>query len=222
MSILFSEQTDIRHLTLEKGILYPSDEELVMMILGTGTKGSPVEKLAQDVIRCLRTSNSENRIKNLCKIKGMGTGKALSIVSALELGRRQNNHKGIKIKTPSDVIPFVRNYSVEKKEHFISITVNGGHEIIQIRVISVGTVNQTLVHPREIFSDALKENAAAIVICHNHPSGDCTPSDADISTTHRLMQAAEIMGISLLDHIIFSGTSYFSFLENNLLYTDEN
>lgn len=220
MSILFSEQTDIRHLTLEKGILYPSDEELVMMILGTGTKGSPVEKLAQDVIRCLRTSSSENRIKNLCKIKGMGTGKALSIVSALELGRRQNNHKGIKIKTPSDVIPFVRNYSVEKKEHFISITVNGGHEIIQIRVISVGTVNQTLVHPREIFSDALKENAAAIVICHNHPSGDCTPSDADIGTTHRLMQAAEIMGISLLDHIIFSGTSYFSFLENNLLYTD--
>ena len=79
MSILFSEQTDIRHLTLEKGILYPSDEELVMMILGTGTKGSPVEKLAQDVIRCLRTSSSENRIKNLCKIKGMGTGKVLKL-----------------------------------------------------------------------------------------------------------------------------------------------
>lgn len=192
------------------------------MILGSGTKGIPIQQLSQKVIQCLRTSSPESVIKNLCKIKGMGIGKALCIASAIELGRRHNNHKGALIKSPADTIPFIRNFSMEKKEHFICVTLNGGHEIIQIRVISVGTVNQALVHPREIFSDALKENAAAIIICHNHPSGNCKPSDADIETTQRIMEASEIMGITLLDHIIFSATSYFSFLENKLLFTDEN
>lgn len=222
MTILDNNNPNIRELTLQHGIEYPSDEELVMMILGAGTKGIPIKILAKKVIDCINHSHPEDLIKNLCKVKGMGTGKALSIASSIELGRRQNNHKAVLLKRPRDVLPFVQRYSMEKKEHFLCITVNGGHEIIQIRVISVGTVNQTIVHPREIFSDALKENAAAIVICHNHPSGNCTPSEADIETTVRIRQASEILGITLLDHIIFSSNSYFSFLENKVLFTDEN
>lgn len=92
---------------------------------------------------------------------------------------------------------------------------------MQIRVASVGTINRTLVHPREIFSEALVENAAAMIVCHNHPSGSCEPSREDVETTQTLIEASRIIGISLLDHIILDRDSYFSFLEHGLLFTQE-
>ena len=106
---------------------------------------------------------------------------------------------------------------MQNQEHFLCITLNGGHEILQIRVVSVGTINQTIVHPREIFSEALIQNAAAIIVAHNHPSGNCQPSDQDIKTTQTLLQCSDFLGINLLDHIIFSRTSYYSFIEHNML-----
>ncbi|MBQ5999765.1 MAG: DNA repair protein RadC [Treponema sp.] len=211
---------DVREQTLKHGLLFPTDEELIMMILGTGTKEYPVEYLSRIIINTLNSSNEENFVQNLIKIKGMGPGKALAIASAIELGRRRNRHKEALIKKPKDIIPFIQGYSMNQKEHFLCVTLNGGNEIIQIRVISVGTVNKTIVHPREIFSEALKENAAAIVVCHNHPSGNCRPSEEDIETTKTIKASADILGITILDHIIFSKNSYFSFLENDLLFTD--
>ncbi len=208
---------DIRELTLKHGIEYPSDVELVMMILGSGIKGIPVEKLSEQVVKILAKTNRESIVTNLLQIKGMGTGKALAVASAIELGRRRNNHKNALIKTPKDVIPFIQNYSMQNQEHFLCITLNGGHEILQIRVVSVGTINQTIVHPREIFSEALIQNAAAIIVAHNHPSGNCQPSDQDIKTTQTLLQCSDFLGINLLDHIIFSRTSYYSFIEHNML-----
>lgn len=208
---------DIRELTLKHGIEYPSDVELVMMILGSGIKGIPVEKLSEQVAKILLRTNRESLITNLLQIKGMGVGKALAVASAIELGRRRNNHKNVLVKKPKDVIPFIQNYSMQNQEHFLCITLNGGHEILQIRVVSVGTINQTIVHPREVFSEALIENAAAIIVAHNHPSGNCEPSDQDIKTTRTLAECSEFLGISLLDHIIFSRTSYYSFLEHEML-----
>ncbi len=208
---------DIRELTLQHGIEYPSDSELVMMILGSGTKGIPVEKLSEQVVKTLMSTNRENIVEKLLKIKGMGTGKALAVASAIELGRRRNNHKNAILTKPKDVIPFIQNYSMQAQEHFLCITLNGGHEIMQIRVVSVGTINQTIVHPREVFSEALIENAAAIIVAHNHPSGNCEPSEQDLKTTKVLLDCADLLGISLLDHIIFSRTSYFSFLEHDLI-----
>lgn len=208
---------DIRELTLKHGIEYPSDIELVMMILGSGTKGIPVEKLSGQVVKTLARTNRESMIANLLQIKGMGAGKALAVAAAIELGRRCNNHKNVLLKTPKDVIPFIQNYSMQNQEHFLCVTLNGGHEIQQIRVVSVGTINQTIVHPREVFSEALMENAAAIIVAHNHPSGNCEPSDQDIKTTRTLAECSEFLGISLLDHIIFSRTSYYSFLEHDML-----
>ena len=143
---------------------------------------------------------------------------ALAVAAAIEFGRRKNCHNTAKIINPRDVVPFVRSYSMYQKEYFLTVTLNGGHEVIQIRVASVGTVSKAIVHPREIFSEAIKENAAAIIVCHNHPSGNCTPSDEDIKTTSVLMEAADILGIALLDHVIFDKTSYFSFVENGLLF----
>lgn len=212
---------DIRELTLKHGIEYPSDEELIMMILGSGSKGLPIEKLANQVSNVLQDSNKEDIITNLLMIHGMGPGKALAIASAIELGRRKNIHKNILIQKPKDVVPFIQSYSMQIKEHFLCITLNGGHEILQIRVISVGTVNQTIVHPREVFSEALMENAAAIIVAHNHPSGNCQPSDQDISTTETLEECAQLLGISFLDHIIFSQRSYFSFKEHGMLAISE-
>lgn len=212
---------DLREKALMHGISFPFDEELVMLILGTGTKEMPVDRMAEKIIETLDSSNKDEIIKNLLHIKGVGSGKALAVAAALELGRRRNNHLRAPIRTPSDVVPFVRNYAVSHKEHFLLITLNGGHEIIQIHVVSVGTLNKTLIHPREIFSEAIKENAAAIIVCHNHPSGNSNPSDDDIETTRILLSAAQIIGIQLLDHIIVDCENYYSFMEHKLLFCTE-
>lgn len=209
---------DVRERTLKHGLSFPVDEELVMLILGSGNKNMPIEIMAEKIVETLDDSNSEDMVQNLLNLKGVGTGKALAIAAALELGRRRNGHLKATINNPKDVIPFVRNYAVSQKEHFLLITLNGGHEIIQIHVVSVGTLNKTLIHPREIFSEAIKENAAAIIVCHNHPSGNCEPSDDDIESTRILINASQIIGIELLDHVIIDYQNYFSFLEHNLLF----
>jgi DNA repair protein RadC len=217
---ILNNKPDVREQVLKHGFNYPSDEELVMLILGTGTRNMPVRKLSHDVVRALYEANTENIVRVLSSVRGMGTSRSLAVAAALELGRRRSVHLHSVIKQPKDVVPFVKNYSELPKEHFICITLNGGHEILKIRVVSVGTINRTLVHPREIFSEALIENAAAMIVCHNHPSGSCEPSEEDIDTTQTLIAASHIVGITLLDHIILDRDSYFSFLEHNLLFTE--
>lgn len=218
MKNMEKEKPDIREKTLKHGLSFPFDEELVMLILGSGTKFMPVDEMACKIIDTLDSSNEDNVVQNLLNLPGVGTGKALAIAAALELGRRRSNHLRAPIRKPCDIVPFVRNYAVSQKEHFLLITLNGGHEIIQIHVVSVGTLNKTLIHPREIFSEAIKENAAAIIICHNHPSGNCNPSDDDIETTKNIIKASQIIGIELLDHIIIDCESYFSFVEHDVLF----
>lgn len=219
--LLYMKKTriNIRESTLRKGISYPFDEELIMLILGSGSQDLPIDLLAEKVVETLDDSNETNVIENLQKIKGIGESKALSIAAALELGKRRSVHLKALIKTPNDIIPFIRHYAMYPKERFILVTLNGSHEIIQIHVISVGTINNTIIHPREIFSEAIKENASAMILCHNHPSGNCAPSDDDIKTTRNLLEASKIIGIPILDHIIIDVKSYFSFLEHNLLFT---
>lgn len=212
---------DIREKSLKFGMSYPFDEELVMLILGSGTKQMPIENMAKKIVDTLDCSDVDDTIENLLKIKGVGESKALAVAAALELGRRRSHHLKAPIYTPQDLISFVRNYAVSQKEHFLVVTLNGGHEIIQIHCVSVGTLNKTLIHPREIFEQAIKENAAAIIICHNHPSGNSEPSDEDIETTKILLEASFIMGIKLLDHIIIDCESYFSFVEHNLLFSED-
>ncbi len=219
MEILDSKP-NVREQVMKHGIAYATDEELIMMILGSGTKGVPVEKLSERVIDALNATNEENTVQALQKIRGMGAGKTMAIAAAIELGRRRNCHKSVVISHPKDIVPFVQSYAIHQKEHFLCVTLNGGNEIMKIRVISVGTLNQTLVHPREIFSEALMENAAAIIVCHNHPSGNCRPSKEDINTTKHLKICSDILGVTLLDHIIFSARGYYSFMEHDLIFTE--
>ena len=209
---------DIRERTLEFGLGYPIDEELIMLILGSGNSKMPITVMARKIADVLDASNDDEVVDNLLKLNGVGKSKALAVAAALELGKRRYIHLGAHIKTPKDLIPFVRNYAINKKEYFLTITLNGGHNIIQIHVVSVGTINRTLIHPREVFVDAIKENASAVIFCHNHPSGNTKPSEDDIITTKTLLDASEIIGIKVLDHIIVDCNSYFSFLEHNLLF----
>ena len=212
---------DIRELTLKRGIGYASDTELLMLMLGSGIKNVPVEKLASMVQNKIALADNENLIEKLMSIKGMGESKALSIAASCEFGRRRNLHNNALLLHPSAIVRFIRGYSIYPKEHFLCISLNGGHEIIEIQVISIGTVNKALVHPREVFCQALKNNASAIIVAHNHPSGNCEPSPEDIETTDVLYKCSRLLGIELLDHIIFDKSSYFSFMEHNLFFSEK-
>ena len=120
----------------------------------------------------------------------------------------------IKITQPKDVVPFLRRYRKRKQEMFIVISLDGAHQVICTRLVSVGLFNRTVIHPREVFADPITDRAVAVILAHNHPSGNLEPSNEDREVTSRMMQAGEILGISVLDHIILGkGSDYYSYLE---------
>lgn len=208
---------NVREMAIRHGIEFPSDEELLMLILNGGCRNMPLEKLAEKALSVINECKPGELVDRLTQISGMGEAKALALAAAVELGRRRNAAYRCRIVRPVDIVPYLKHYSLEKREHFVVATVNGAKELLNIRVVSVGTMNRTLVHPREVFADAITENAAGIICCHNHPFGPCLPSDADRSTTQVLEEASVILGITFLDHIIVTHEEYFSFLEHGLL-----
>ena len=216
-----NNKPDIREKTLKYGLGYPLDEELVMLILGTGNSQMSVQTMARKIVEVLDSSNSCEVVERLLKMKGVGQSKALAVAAAIELGKRRTCHLGAHISSPDDLIPFVNHYAMSEKEHFLTVTLNGGHNIIQIHVVSIGIVNRTIIHPREVFGEAIRENATAVILCHNHPSGHTCPSPQDIEATNNLVEASKIIGIPVLDHIIIDCNSYFSFKEHGLLRVDE-
>ena len=123
----------------------------------------------------------------------------------------------VKVTNPEDIYQALTRYHRKRKENFLVLTLNGAHEIISIRIISIGIVNRSIVHPREIFYEAIKDNAAAIIVAHNHPSGNTDPSEEDKEVTHRLVEAGKILGIPVLDHVVFGKHGYYSFLEKGEL-----
>lgn len=122
-----------------------------------------------------------------------------------------------RVRTPTDILPVLDKWAGRSQEHFIVVTLNGAHEIVKARAITKGLLNRTIVHPREVFRCALKDNAAAVILAHNHPSSSLEPSSEDIEITRRLKSAGELLGISVLDHIIFCRTGSYSFLEHDKL-----
>ena len=216
-----NNKPDIREKAIKYGLGYPLDEELIMLILGAGNRQMSVQTMARKIVGVLDSCNSCDMVSQLLKMKGVGQGKALAVAAAIELGKRRTCHLGAHISSPDDLIPFVNHYAMNEKEHFLAVTLNGGHNIIQIHVVSVGTTNRTLIHPREVFGEAIRENATAIILCHNHPSGNTEPSEEDITATQKLLEAAKIVGIPILDHIIIDCCGYFSFMENGLLPQDK-
>ncbi len=206
-----------REKLMAKGAQSLSDQELLAIILGRGTRRHGVLSLARKLTKIIDEKGLCLDARELMAIDGIGEAKASSIAAAVEFVRRRIKPEGLRIKVPIDVLPLIQHYGDRKQEHFISISVNGANEVMTVRVVTIGLVNKSQVHPREVFADVIVERASAIIIAHNHPSGDLTPSKEDISITQRIKKAATILGINLLDHIIFNSKGYYSFVENQKL-----
>lgn len=206
-----------REKLMQKGAEGLSDLELIAILLGSGTKGHDVMKLADRILKALDSNKTKPDVEELQKIEGVGLAKATLIAAALEFARRRIRPEGLKISFPQDVLPLIHHYADRKQEHFICISVNGANEVIASRVVTVGLVNRTQVHPREVFSDPITDRASAIIIAHNHPSGALAPSREDIEITKQIKTSGEILGIRLLDHIIFNHRGNYSFLEHGEL-----
>lgn len=203
-----------RERLLRYGAQTLSDRELVAVILGSGTAQASVYTVAQRVLKVVERDSTNIGTRELMAIAGVGPAKAAQLASCLEFARRFVAPRSYRIRTPSDVMPLLVHYADRAQEHFIAVSLNGAHEVISVRVVSVGLVNRTLVHPREIYAAAITERATAIICAHNHPSGNVTPSSDDHLVTQSLKEAGEVLGVRLLDHIVFSPTGFYSFLDH--------
>ena len=206
-----------REKLLRKGAKALSDQELLAILLGKGTPGMDVMTLAAKLVRLVDEKGLDVKAEDLSRFAGVGDAKATLILAAIEFARRRIKPEGAKIETPADLLPHVRHYADRKQEHFLCASINGANEILNIRVVSIGLVDRSPVHPREVFADALSDRASAVIVAHNHPSGGLEPSVSDMEVTAQLKAAGAIVGIELLDHIIFNRTGYFSFLESGKL-----
>ncbi len=192
-----------------------TDQELLTLLISSGSRSRSVTMIATDVLTLL-DSKQQISCQELKQISGLGMAKATVIAAALELGRRRLPPKRRQISTPADIYPLVRHYATRMQEHFLSLALNGAHEVLAITVCSIGLVNRTIVHPREVFGEAIRQRATAIIVAHNHPSGNLEPSPEDRDVTRRLRQAGELLGIKVLDHLIFCEEGYLSLLEGNM------
>lgn len=201
----------------ERGAAALTDEELVAAILGMGTAGVDVRTIARQVAGLIREHKENLTLDDLLAVPGIGLAKAAQILSAFELARRYLLRETVKITCAQDVLPLVADIASKPQEHFVCISLNGANEVIQKRVVTIGLLDQNPVHPREVFADVIADRAAAVILAHNHPSGELKPSEADCRTHQELTQAARILGIRVLDHVIVTKKGYFSFQEAGLV-----
>lgn len=207
-----------REKLLARGAGSLTDQELLAVLLGKGTAGTDVMALAAKLARVIDEKGLSVRSDDLTQLDGVGEAKATLILAAIEFARRRIKPEGLKISTSSDILPLLSHYADRKQEHFLCISVNGANEVINIRVVSIGLIDRSPAHPREVFADPLADRACAVILAHNHPAGTLQPSEADIETTRRLKEAGELMGITVLDHLIFNRTAHFSFLDQGIAF----
>jgi len=210
-----------REKLFDKGSGNLKDFELLAILLGSGQKGENVLELAGNILnKYSKKGLFKLTCKELSEIKGIGLAKACIILASFELAKRT-----LKIKeeispqmiSVQDVIAQAAYLRVKKREHFLVLYLNGRNELISKKAMFIGTLNANLVHPRDIFAEALKQNAASVIFVHNHPSGNPDPSGTDLKVTKRLTEAGKIMGIDVLDHIIIAKNKAFSFKEQKLI-----
>jgi DNA repair protein RadC len=200
-----------------------SAQELLALVIGRGVSKKSVMTIAQELV--IKFGNikaiSEATIEELSQIKGIGFAKAAQIKACFELGKRMDLEPELKdfdIKDPQSVVKAISASIKDKaKEHFKLILLNARNKILGISTISIGSLNASIAHPREVFKDAIMHNAYSVVLAHNHPSGDPEPSEDDLTITKRFLEAGKILGIEVIDHIIITKTGFFSFKEKGLL-----
>lgn len=196
-----------------------SNHELLALLLGTGSREESVLQLANRMLsqfeglRLLKDATLEE----LTRIKGIGTAKAIHVLAAVEIGRRIANHtldERYVIRSPEDGAKYLMNdMRFLTQEHFVCLYLNTKNQVIHRQTIFIGSLNASIVHPREVYKEAVRRSAASVICVHNHPSGDPTPSREDIEVTKRLAESGKIVGIELLDHLIIGENKYVSLKE---------
>ena len=191
------------------------DSELLTVALGTAEEDARalVERFGFEELFTLS-------VEKLARLKGIGPAKAAALLASMEIARRAL-HKGLGIlpviTTPTETIPLLADIKDERKEFFVCLYLNARNQVIHKEVISIGSLSASIVHPREVFTVAVQQHAASIILAHNHPSGDVSPSKDDIDLTHRLREAGLIMGIEVLDHIIIATGDFVSLKETGIV-----
>jgi len=201
-----------------------SSQEILALILGRGIKGESVMVTAQKLLS--KYGNLKNlaaaSFEELKQIKGIGPAKAAQIKATFELGKRLENSSSdslkLTVKSPEDVIATARaQLKGKKKEHFLVLCLDTRNHLIKTNTVSIGSLDCSIVHPREVFKEAISSCAASVIFIHNHPSGDATPSEDDVKMTKRLIEAGEIIGIEVLDHIIVCDSEHLSMKAKKLI-----
>ncbi len=199
------------------GIIALSDNELLAILLRTGAKNISAIEVGNEIIKTIDDISNlvDTTVTELTSVKEVGPAKALTIVAAIELGRRVNQAKtSVKVITPRSVYNHLKNDFVGiKQERFIAIFLDTKNNMISKKTIFIGSLNMSLVHPREVFKWAVKLSSASIILVHNHPSGDPTPSPQDVEVTKQIINAGEIVGIKVIEHIIIGSDSFISLNE---------
>ena len=190
-----------------------SDLELIMAIIGSGNAQADVTKISRDLQKLLAEKGSELAYEDLLTIKSLGPAKATHVMASYELWRRrfEVSERPI-IDSPEKAVAQLTDIRDKKQEYFVCLTLDGANRLIAKRIITIGTLTSSLVHPREVFADAITDRAASVIVAHNHPSGSLTPSQADLSVTRQLVEAGKLLGIDLIDHILVTKDSTISLL----------
>jgi len=197
------------------GSLALTNDELLAIILGSGIEGKNVAEISKSIIKKYSSNLVNTNYKELMKEKGIGEVKAMLLECSFELAKRMlvNDTTKKQITSPKDLEFDLQEYKNLKKEHLIAFYLSPTNHLLFKEVISIGTVDTSLIHPREIIAPALEHRAAAIILAHNHPFGDSNPSDKDMEITRTIDEACKLMGIALIDHIIISSEGFFSLRE---------
>jgi DNA repair protein RadC len=215
------EETDRpreRLLELGPGVL--SDADLIAVLFGSGSAGESVTEVAARVARSVNLRRIRNvSVEELVGIKGMGPARAAQLLAAAEIGRRlwPDGDQIPLIRGPESVYELTHDIRHSNREHFIGFYLNSRNQVLRREIISIGSLNASIVHPREVFVPAIAVSAASLILAHNHPSGDPTPSEEDLAITRRIHEAGRLLGIELLDHVIVAREAYASFKERRLI-----
>ena len=194
-----------------RGAASLSDYELLMAIIGSGNKQADVTKIARDLQKLLQDKGRELTFDDLLSIGSLGPAKSTQIMAGFELWRRRfESSEQPVIDSPDKAADQLSDIRDKKQEYFVCLTLDGANRLISKRIITIGTLTSSLVHPREVFAEAISDRAASIIVAHNHPSGNLQSSDADRQVTERLKEAGVLLGINLVDHIIVTSKSFVS------------
>ena len=206
---------------IKYGAINLSNEELISIVLKTGFKGYSVKDLSNNILKEIKdiTDLRDISINKLTSINGIGKVKAITLLSSIELGRRVYSNKdniNIKLNNSKDIYNYIKDKLIFKKqEYFYTLYLGKNNKLIEDKLLFVGTLNKSNVHPREIFKYAYLNNSSKIILVHNHPSNDILPSVEDINLTKNIIDIGKIQGINVIDHLIIGNNNYYSFYDNS-------